>query len=87
MWRGARRLGLYYSRRGEARLTLDNPHRFRVAWDEAAFPTTANNCSYSTASARATHSTCAVHDDTCVCDTDVVLTAALDAPPTTAAER
>ena len=78
--------GLYYSRRGEARLTLDNPHRFRVAWDEGAFPTNVNNCSYSTASARATHSTCVVHDDTCVCDTDVVLTAALDALPTTAAE-
>ena len=74
------------SRRGEAKLFLDNPHRFRVAWDEGAFPTAANNCSYSAASAGATPSTCVVHDDTCVCDTDVVLTAALDAAPTTAAE-
>jgi hypothetical protein len=68
---------------GEAVLTLDNPHRFRVAWDEK-YPITATNCSHSTASAIAT--TCVVHDDTCVCDAVVVLTVALDAPPTTAAE-
>ena len=72
-----------FATRGEAVLTLDNLHRFRVAWDEK-YPITATNCSHSTASAIAT--TCVVHDDTCVCDAVVVLTVALDAPPTTAAE-
>ena len=80
--------GSWPSRPGEALLTLDNPHRFRVAWDGGAFPTTATNCSRSATSASSTTiaTTCVVHDDTCVCDAVVALTAALDAPPTTAAE-